>query len=39
MTGDVYVPKIYDVVYPPDGAIKTIVPNKPGVRSRCASTR
>ncbi|ADG89166.1 B12-binding domain-containing radical SAM protein [Thermobispora bispora] len=33
-TGGVYVPKFYDVEYHPDGRIKRVVPNRPGVPSR-----
>ena len=34
MTGNVYVPKFYDVVYAEDGTIEAVVPNKPGVPFR-----
>jgi radical SAM family uncharacterized protein len=30
-TGGVYVPRFYDVEYLPDGRIKRVVPNRPGV--------
>ncbi|MFC4911249.1 TIGR03960 family B12-binding radical SAM protein [Actinomadura gamaensis] len=30
-TGGVYVPKFYDVEYHPDGRIKRVAPNRPGV--------
>ncbi len=30
-TGGVYVPKLYDVDYAPDGRIERVVPNRPGV--------
>ncbi len=33
-TGGVYVPKFFDVEYHPDGRIKRVVPNRPGVPSR-----
>ncbi|NEE02795.1 TIGR03960 family B12-binding radical SAM protein [Phytoactinopolyspora halotolerans] len=32
--GGVYVPKFYDVDYLPDGRIKQVVPNRPGVPER-----
>ena len=34
VTGNVYVPRFYDVVYAADGAIEAVVPNKPGVPFR-----
>jgi radical SAM family uncharacterized protein len=35
-TGGVYVPSLYDVEYLPDGRIKRVVPNAPGVPWRVA---
>jgi radical SAM family uncharacterized protein len=35
-TGGVYVPRFYDVEYLPDGRIKRVVPNRPGVPWRVA---
>jgi len=34
VTGNVYVPKFYDVVYAEDHTIEAVVPNKPGVPFR-----
>ncbi len=34
VTGNIYVPKFYDVVYAEDGTIEAVVPNKPGVPFR-----
>lgn len=34
VSGGVYVPKFYDVVYTADGTIEAVVPNKPGVPFR-----
>ena len=34
VTGNVYVPKFYDVVYAEDQTIEAVVPNKPGVPFR-----
>jgi hypothetical protein len=33
-TGGVYVPRFYDVDYLPDGRIKRVAPNRPGVPFR-----
>ena len=33
-TGNVYVPRFYDVEYLPDGRIQRVVPNRPGVPPR-----
>jgi radical SAM family uncharacterized protein len=35
-TGNVYVPRFYDVDYLPDGRIRRVAPNKPGVPFRVA---
>jgi radical SAM family uncharacterized protein len=35
-TGGVYIPRFYDVEYLPDGRIKRVVPNRPGVPWRIA---
>jgi radical SAM family uncharacterized protein len=35
-TGGVYIPRFYDVEYLPDGRIKRVVPNRPGVPWRVA---
>lgn len=34
VSGGVYVPKFYDVVYTADGTIEAVVPNKPGIPFR-----
>ena len=34
VTGNVYVPRFYDVAYAADGTIEAVVPNKPGVPFR-----
>ena len=34
VSGGVYVPKFYDVVYAADGTIEAVVPNKPGIPFR-----
>ena len=34
MSGSVYVPRFYDVNYDADGAIASIVPNRPGIPAR-----
>ena len=34
MTGNVYVPRFYDVTYAADGTIEAVVPNKPGIPFR-----
>ena len=34
VSGGVYVPKFYDVVYSEDGAIEAVVPNRPGIPFR-----
>ncbi len=34
VTGNIYVPKFYDVTYGDDGAVATVVPNRPGVPHR-----
>ncbi|WP_435742509.1 TIGR03960 family B12-binding radical SAM protein [Nocardioides sp. SYSU DS0663] len=34
VSGGVYVPKFYDVSYAPDGAIVSVVPNRPGIPFR-----
>jgi radical SAM family uncharacterized protein len=34
VTGNVYVPRFYDVAYAADGAIEAVVPNKPGIPFR-----
>jgi radical SAM family uncharacterized protein len=36
MTGNVYVPKFYDVEYHPDGRIRRVAPNRPGIPWRIA---
>ncbi len=34
VTGNIYVPKFYDVTYGADGAIAAVVPNRPGIPHR-----
>ena len=34
VTGNVYVPRFYDVAYAADGTIEAVVPNKPGIPFR-----
>src|SRR5690349_8313079 len=34
VTGNVYVPRFYDVVYAEDGTIEAVVPNRPGIPFR-----
>ena len=34
VTGNVYVPRFYDVAYAADGSIEAVVPNKPGIPFR-----
>lgn len=34
VTGNIYVPRFYDVAYAPDGAIEAVVPNRPGIPFR-----
>ncbi|WP_182526056.1 TIGR03960 family B12-binding radical SAM protein [Nocardioides dongkuii] len=34
VTGNVYVPRFYDVVYAEDGSIEAVVPNRPGIPFR-----
>ena len=34
VTGNIYVPKFYDVAYAPDGVIEAVVPNRPGIPFR-----
>ena len=34
VTGNVYVPRFYDVTYAADGAIAAVVPNRPGIPHR-----
>ncbi|GAA5154309.1 TIGR03960 family B12-binding radical SAM protein [Nocardioides marinquilinus] len=34
VTGNVYVPRFYDVTYGADGAITAVVPNRPGIPAR-----
>ena len=34
VTGNVYVPRFYDVTYAADGTIEAVVPNKPGIPFR-----
>ena len=34
VSGDVYVPKFYDVAYAADGTIEAVVPNRPGIPFR-----
>ncbi len=36
VSGGVYVPKFYDVVYAQDGTIEAVVPNRPGIPFRVA---
>ncbi|MEO5662343.1 MAG: TIGR03960 family B12-binding radical SAM protein, partial [Nocardioides sp.] len=36
VSGGVYVPKFYDVVYAADGTIEAVVPNRPGIPFRVA---
>jgi radical SAM family uncharacterized protein len=34
VTGNIYVPRFYDVAYAPDGVIEAVVPNRPGIPFR-----
>ncbi|GAB3769083.1 TIGR03960 family B12-binding radical SAM protein [Nocardioides ginsengisegetis] len=34
VTGNIYVPKFYDVAYAEDGSIEAVVPNRPGIPFR-----
>ena len=34
VTGNIYVPKFYDVAYAEDGSIEAVVPNRPGIPYR-----
>jgi radical SAM family uncharacterized protein len=34
VTGNIYVPRFYDVTYAPDGSIEAVVPNRPGIPFR-----
>ncbi len=34
VTGNIYVPKFYDVAYAADGSIEAVVPNRPGIPFR-----
>jgi radical SAM family uncharacterized protein len=34
VTGNIYVPRFYDVAYAADGAIEAVVPNRPGIPFR-----
>ena len=34
VSGNIYVPKFYDVVYNQDGSIEAVVPNRPGIPYR-----
>ncbi|MCP3422558.1 TIGR03960 family B12-binding radical SAM protein [Nocardioides pinisoli] len=34
VTGNIYVPRFYDVVYAADGSIEAVVPNRPGIPFR-----
>ena len=34
VSGNIYVPKFYDVVYTEDGSIEAVVPNRPGIPYR-----